>query len=151
MFSNRLSTTMVVLSLFITLFVTLGQSTPIPRGGSRVQGLGVPINNADASDIISNRYIVVYNNTASDDEIETCRSTIASAMKKRAIGVRGLDGRTLSSTIEGFSMQGWRGSILEAEDSMMLEIADMTHVSWSCPVLSLGSHSGTGGEKKISC
>ncbi|PVH76938.1 putative subtilisin-like protease [Cadophora sp. DSE1049] len=130
MFSNRLSTATVVLALFITLFVTLAQSTPTPRGGSRLKGLGVPINNADASNIIANRYIVVYNNTASDDEIETCRSTIATAMKKRSIHARGLDGRTLSSHIEGFSMQGWRGSILEAEDSMMLEIADMTHVSY---------------------
>ncbi|KAK0124670.1 hypothetical protein ONS95_009615 [Cadophora gregata] len=129
MFSNRLSTVTVVLALFFTLFVTLAQSTPTPRGGERVKGLGVPINNADASDIIANKYIVVYNNTASDEEIETCRATIATAMKKRSVQ-RGLDGRTLSSHIEPFSMEGWRGSILEAEDAMMLEIADMSHVSY---------------------
>ncbi|KAH7360896.1 putative subtilisin-like protease [Rhexocercosporidium sp. MPI-PUGE-AT-0058] len=129
MFSVRLSTVSVVLALFITLF-TFAQASPTPRGGSRVKGLGVPINNADALDILPNRYIVVYNNSASDQEVDDCRAMIATAMKKRSIHARGLDGRTLSNHIEPFSMQGWRGSILEAEDAMMMEIADMTHVSY---------------------
>lgn len=128
MFSIRLSTVSVVLALILT-FITLVQSSPTPKGGARIKGLGVPINNVDATDIITNRYIVVYNNTASDQDVDDCRAMISTAMKKRRIGARSIDGRTLSNHIEPFSMQGWRGTILEAEDDMMIEIADMTHVS----------------------
>ncbi|CZT08724.1 related to alkaline protease (oryzin) [Rhynchosporium agropyri] len=139
MFSVR-TTVSVALALLLTL-ITLVQSTPVAKRGSLLeglglslgvplQGLGVPITNADASGIIPNKYIVVYNNTASDDQVEKCRAMITTAMKKRSIHARGLDGRTLSNIITPFAMEGWRGSILEAEDAMMIDINNMEHVSY---------------------
>ncbi|KAL2074651.1 hypothetical protein VTL71DRAFT_8430 [Oculimacula yallundae] len=129
MFSVRLSAVSAVLVLLFT-FITLVQSTPTPKGGSTVQGLGLPISNPSAAGIVPNKYIVVFNNSATDDEVDKCRAMIATAMKKRSIHARGLNGRTLSSEITPFAMSGWRGSILEAEDSMVSEINAMKPVAY---------------------
>lgn len=123
------------MSVFIALFlafqlITLVQSSPapLPHRGGKAKGLGVPIANTDATDIIANRYIVVYNNNATDENVEMHQSMIATALRKRSIHARSIDGRSLSREIKPFSMMGWRGTILDAEDSMMLEIADMSDV-----------------------
>lgn len=125
----RLSLTLFVAFLFT--FITLVQSSPLKAGG--VKGLGVPISNAGAKNIVSNSYIVVYNNNATDASVELHRAQIATALRKRSLSARALDGRKLSSTMRPFSMAGWRGMTLEAEDAMMLDIAAMTDVSGFFP------------------
>lgn len=113
--------------------LTFTFAIPSHRGNqnlTRVSGLGVPVSNAQASNIISNRYIVVYNNNATDEMVEMHQASVMTALRKRNINTRGLDGRTLSPVMEAFSMSGWRGMSLEAEDKMMIEIAACTDVAY---------------------
>ncbi|TAQ90808.1 hypothetical protein B7494_g881 [Chlorociboria aeruginascens] len=98
--------------------------------GREVKGLGVPIINQNASNIIANRYIVVYNDNATDEAVETHQASIMSALKKRSLTLRSTDGRALSSKMDTFSMSGWRAMVLEAEDSMILDIASASEVSY---------------------
>lgn len=116
------------IAIFITFF-TFAQAAPSPSPYS-VKGLGVNIANADATDIVANRYIVVYNNNASDERVEHCQSMIASSIAKRGLNARALDGRQMSNTISPFSMQGWRGTILDGDDATMLQISAMADVSF---------------------
>ena len=55
---------------------------------------------------------------------------VSTALKNRNIHARGLDGRHLSTTMESFSMSGWRGMSLEAEDTMILEINACEYVNY---------------------
>ncbi|CAL3964603.1 hypothetical protein PZA11_002418 [Diplocarpon coronariae] len=131
---SRFSLPLVITSLFALIL-----ATPTPHGevgGSRgglrkaLQGIGVPVNNVDATDIVANRYIVVYNDNCTDERVEYHQSMIATALKKRNIGKRALDGRMMSQHISPFAIQGWRGTILDADDAMMLSIADMSDVAY---------------------
>ena len=85
------------------------------------QGLGVAVSNADVDSkyIVPNSYIVVYNNTFEDADIDAHQSSISSAIAKRNIGKRSLDGRALSTSVTTFKMSGWRAMALEADDLMM--------------------------------
>lgn len=118
---------------FLFAIITFTFAIPSHRGNqnlTKVNGLGVPVSNAQASNIISNRYIVVYNNNATDEMVEMHQASVMTALRKRNINTRGLDGRTLSPVMEAFSMSGWRGMSLEAEDKMMIEIAACTDVAY---------------------
>ncbi|PBP28721.1 subtilase [Diplocarpon rosae] len=126
------------LPLLVT-FCVLIQATPAPHDGGRgdragvgraLQGIGVPVSNVDATDIIANRYIVVYNENCTDERVEYHQSMIATALRKRNIGKRALDGRMMSQHISPFAIQGWRGTVLDADDAMMLSIADMSDVAY---------------------
>jgi hypothetical protein len=112
-------------------FSTLVHATPTRgRHGAKVAGIGVPVSNSDAKNIISNRYIVVYNNNASDSAVETHQASVMSSLRKRSIYARSKEGKSLSTKMDAFSMSGWRGMSLEAEDSMILEIASATEVAY---------------------
>lgn len=115
---------------FLAFFLVLGHALPASHGAP-VQGIGVPVSNADASSIIPNRYIVVYNANTSDVEVEQHQAQIQTAMRKRSLSTRTLDGRTMSAKMDTFSMTGWRAMALDAEDSMILEIANTNMVSLS--------------------
>jgi Peptidase inhibitor I9 len=116
---------------FLVAFFTLVQCTPTPgRHGAKVAGIGVPVSNIDAKNIISNRYIVVYNNNATDDAVSTHQASVMTALRKRNLVARGKEGQMLSTKMNVFSMSGWRGMSLEAEDSMILEIASSTEVAY---------------------
>jgi hypothetical protein len=115
---------------FLT-FIQLIQATPTPgRHGAKVTGIGVPVSNPNAKNIASNRYIVVYNNNASDSAVETHQASVMSSLRKRSIYARTKGGKSLSTKMDVFSMSGWRGMSLEAEDSMILEIASATEVAY---------------------
>lgn len=75
-----------------------------------------------SADVIPNRYIVVYNNTFESTAIDAKEAFFAASLKKRNIKKRGLDGRELSPDIHSLSMDGWRASILEADDDMFYEM-----------------------------
>jgi len=98
------------------------------RHGAEVKGIGVPVSNTDAKNVISNRYIVVYNNNATDAAVESHQASVMTALRKRSLSARSIDGRTLSPKMDAFSMSGWRGMSLEAEDDMILEISNMAMV-----------------------
>ncbi|KAJ6788165.1 hypothetical protein PWT90_09602 [Aphanocladium album] len=74
------------------------------------------------SNVIPNRYIVVYNNTFATKAIDAKEAYFAASLKKRNINKRGLDGNMLSTDIHSVSMGGWRASILDADDDMFMEM-----------------------------
>jgi hypothetical protein len=131
-FSSRMvSFSFNVLVCISAAFNTLVQATPTPgRHGAKVSGIGVPVSNENAKNIISNRYIVVYNNNASDSAVETHQASVMTALRKRNLIAMGKEGKILSSKMDAFSMSGWRGMSLEAEDSMILEIESATEVAY---------------------
>jgi subtilisin family serine protease len=92
--------------------------------------LGVPISNSGASNLIANKYIVVYNNTFSSTAIEAHQASIMASIAKRNIGKRSLDGRTLSTQVNTFAMGKWHAMSLEADDAMMNEIFEASEVSY---------------------
>jgi len=92
------------------------------RHGANVNGLEVPVSNTAASNVIPNRYIVVYNSNATDEAVKLHQASVMTTMRKR-----GLD---FSSKMNTFSMAGWRGMSMEAEDDgLMIDISNADEVS----------------------
>ncbi|TDZ13392.1 Alkaline protease 1 [Colletotrichum spinosum] len=92
--------------------------------------MGVPISNLDALNLIPNKYIVVYNNTYDDDAIDMKQQSFITAIKKRNIGKRGLDGRELSTSVKSFKMNGWRAMTMEADDTMIMSVMSADEVAY---------------------
>ncbi|EXF75682.1 hypothetical protein COL5a_003757 [Colletotrichum fioriniae] len=92
--------------------------------------MGVPISNLNAADLIPNKYIVVYNNTFDDDAITSKMSSFAASIKKRNIGKRSLDGRSLSTSTRNFKMNAWRATVMEADDSMIMSVMNAEEVAY---------------------
>ncbi|TDZ17918.1 Alkaline protease 1 [Colletotrichum orbiculare MAFF 240422] len=92
--------------------------------------MGVPISNLDALNLIPNKYIVVYNNTFDDDAIDMKQQSFITAIKKRNIGKRGLDGRELSTSVKSFKMNGWRAMTMEADDTMIMSVMSADEVAY---------------------
>jgi hypothetical protein len=60
--------------IFISLLVafpSLVHAHLAQKHGAKVSGIGVPVSNSDAKDIIANHYIVVYKNNVTDDAVQT--------------------------------------------------------------------------------
>lgn len=123
-----LSPSLRLLSSFLALSSTVISALPALHHGAKVAGIGVPITNSDASGIIANRYIVVYKNNATDAEVATHQASVMTKMRRRGLEARGKDGRKLSAEIKAFSMSGWRGMTIDAEDGMILEIESAREV-----------------------
>lgn len=113
---------------FLATSSTLVYAAPGRHHGAKVSGIGVPVSNADASNIIANRYIVVYNSNATNDAIAVHQANVMSVMRKRSLDARSGRGRKLSNKIQAFSMSGWRGMMIDAEDAMILEIESASEV-----------------------
>ncbi|EFQ31857.1 subtilase [Colletotrichum graminicola] len=92
--------------------------------------MGVPISNLNALDLIPNKYIVVYNNSFDDDAITSKMSSFAAAIKKRNIGKRSLDGRSLSTSTRNFKMNNWRATVMEADDNMIMNVMSAEEVAY---------------------
>ncbi|KAK1957589.1 subtilase [Colletotrichum sublineola] len=92
--------------------------------------MGVPISNLNALDLIPNKYIVVYNSSFDDDAITSKMSSFAAAIKKRNIGKRSLDGRSLSTSTRNFKMNGWRATVMEADDNMIMNVMSAEEVAY---------------------
>lgn len=118
-----------LLSLFL-LVAPLIVALPNPATGAPNTFNNLPIVNAGASDLIANRYIVVYNNTFDDDAIDAKQAMFSMAIKKRNLNKRSLDGRTLSTEIQEFRMNTWRAMALDAEDSMIMDINSADEVAY---------------------
>ncbi|EHL02610.1 Subtilisin-like protein [Glarea lozoyensis ATCC 20868] len=113
-----------VIVSFLFAFSTLVTAAPgKKKAGAVVTGLGIPVSNPDAKDVIANSYIVVYHKNCTDAMMEDHVNQVKTAMKKRRIGARSTDGRVLSGDVSAISMMGWRAMALEAEDAMIIDIA----------------------------
>lgn len=111
--------------------LALGAPAPAPAPAREPQGLGLPIMNADAKDIIPNKFVVVYNDTFDDDAIATHESYWIDTIAKRNIGKRSpIDNRMLSMTVHTFSIGSMRAMCLEADDASALEINSADEVSY---------------------
>lgn len=93
--------------------------------------LGVPISNPDVQNGIPHKYIVVYNNTFSDDDIVAHEATVIKTIAKRNMGKRSpFTGRLLSTSVKSFQVGGWRALSLEADDLMVTELFNANEVSY---------------------
>ncbi|KAK1993021.1 subtilase [Colletotrichum falcatum] len=92
--------------------------------------MGIPISNLNAQDLIPNKYIVVYNSSFDDDAITSKMSSFAAAIKKRNIGKRSLDGRSLSTSTRNFKMNNWRATVMEADDDMIMNVMSAEEVAY---------------------
>lgn len=119
---------------FLLACSTVVTSSPTAKQGKKngaiVSGLGLPISNPDAANIIPNSYLVVYNANATDSVVEAHQTSIMSAMRKRSLSTRGTDGRILSTSVQPYSIMGWRAMALEAEDAMIIDIASNSDVKY---------------------
>jgi subtilisin family serine protease len=121
--------TRAVVFLYFFSFFLVALCIPEPKDGRYY--LGVPVSNPDAKDVVPNKYLVVYNNTVSDNAVKSHQSSIINTISKRNIGKRSpVDGRRLSTQVKTFSISGWRAMSLEADDVMMIEIFEAKEVSF---------------------
>ncbi|KPM45942.1 hypothetical protein AK830_g632 [Neonectria ditissima] len=88
------------------------------------------VSNPDASNIISNRYIVVYNDTFDDDAITTKQANWINVVKKRNIGKRSTVGHLLSTEVNTFKMNKWRAMTLDADDDMVQDLYNAEEVAY---------------------
>lgn len=124
---------MASLTTFFTyLFFLLGLAIAAPRGTS--SGLNkppLPIVNAKATNIIPNRYIVVYKNTFNSSAIDAKEAFLSAAVQKRNVGKRSAtSGKPFSTTIHSVAMNNWRATILDAEDDMIHSLSQSDEVDW---------------------
>lgn len=121
--------------LLVTLTTALSALgvTALPAEFTKSEGfyIGVPISNPDASDLIPHKYIVVYNNTFSDDDVEAHEASVMKTVAKRNIGKRSpVTGRTLSTQVSTVKLNGWRCMTLEADDLLINEIYESKEVNY---------------------
>lgn len=109
--------------------LTLTQAAPSPRKG---HFMGVPVSNPEVSesDVVANRFIVVYNSTFGEDAITTHQSKWIAKIAKSNVGKRSLDGRSLSTKVSTFRLGTWNAMALEADDRTMNQIFDADEVSY---------------------
>lgn len=88
------------------------------------------VTNPHAKDIIPNSYIVVYNSTFGEEAISAKQAQFATAIAKRNLGKRSLDGNPLSTKIHSFKMHTWRAMALDADDDMIKNIFDSDEVAY---------------------
>ena len=120
-----------VIVSFLFAFSTLVTAVPFGKKkiGAVVSGLGIPVSNPDAQNVIPNSYIVTYRKNCSDAMMEAHVTEIKGMMMKRRIGARSTDGRILSSDVKAYLTPGWKAMMLEAEDAMILDVASSPMVS----------------------
>lgn len=88
------------------------------------------ISNADAQNIIPNRYIVVYNNTYEDDLIDAKEASFVATIKKRNLNKRSSVGHILSTEVNSFHLNKWRAMALDADDLMVQDIWNSPEVAY---------------------
>lgn len=104
-------------------------AAPAPDASGR-PFLGLPISNPGIPNAIPNRYIVVYNNSFTDDDIDVHQSSVINTIAKRNIAKRSLTGKLLSTTVNTYKINNWRAMALEADDVTISEIFAAKEVSY---------------------
>lgn len=117
-----------ILAIFLAL-LTLTLAAPNPRRGPI---MGVPISNPEvaASDIIANRYIVVYNSSAGDEAISAHQAKWIGRIGETNVDKRGLDGRALSTKVHPVKIGSWNAMALEADARTVSQISDADEVAY---------------------
>lgn len=93
--------------------------------------IGVPIANPGVQNAIPHKYIVVYNNTFNDDDIQAHQASVLSTIAKRNIAKRSpLTGKLLSTNVDNYRIGGWRAMAFEADDLMINEVFSAKEVSY---------------------
>lgn len=116
----------------LTLALSFLGVSGLPQSSKR-EGfyLGVPISNPDAQNTIPHRYIVVYNDTFSDDDVAAHEETVIKTIAKRNIGKRSpLTGQLLSTMVNTYKVGPWRAMTLEADDLLINEIYSANEVEY---------------------
>jgi subtilisin family serine protease len=116
---------------FISLLATLVAGAAVPRSIlGDADTLGMPILNYAATNRIANRYIVMYNNTFDDAAIDANVALWTKEVQKRNLNKRGELGQLLSSSVHTLSMGNWRCMVLEADDTMIMDVYNSKEVAW---------------------
>jgi subtilisin family serine protease len=121
-----------LLVCFTAALAALGVSG-LPTSSNKTDGfyIGVPISNPNEQNPIPHRFIVVYNNTFNDDDIEAHETSVIKTIAKRNIAKRSpMTGNLLSTSVDTFRIGGWRAMALEADDLMINEIYSAKEVSY---------------------
>ncbi|SPO02074.1 related to alkaline protease (oryzin) [Cephalotrichum gorgonifer] len=93
--------------------------------------IGLPISNPDATDIIPDRYMVVWNNSYSAEEIESKQALVMGDIRKRNINKRSdLSGALLSTDSRAFRIRNFKGMVFDSDSRMLLSIADQPEVAY---------------------
>lgn len=155
-----LNRTFLATLALLLLSILTGQVNGAPAYktlGSPSAGLGVPIMNPDAKDIIPSSYIVVYHDHIDDDKVAAHQAYWAATIAKRNIGKRSpVNNRRLSSAVRTFSIGSLRAMALEADDASAIEInnADEVHYIEADTRIHLSSvvtqHNATSGLARLS-
>jgi len=108
---------MLSLQLLVSfLSITLVNGRP----AREVKGLGLPIINADAANIIPNKYIVVYHSNLTSDVVTNHQQSVMSTMTKR-----GLD----NSKCKMLGLNKFRAMAMEFDDDgLVMDIASANEV-----------------------
>ncbi|KAI0000728.1 subtilisin-like protein [Xylariaceae sp. FL0662B] len=123
-------TTLLALSPLSTFGHPLNLWPSSDRSATSAPSVSAFVSNPDATDVVPNSYIVVYNKNFTDDVIDAHQASIKTAVKKRNLGKRGLNGQRLSTKVRTFAMSGWRAMALESDELMMSEVNNMDMVSY---------------------
>ncbi|KAM7191134.1 Peptidase S8/S53 domain containing protein [Naviculisporaceae sp. PSN 640] len=90
------------------------------RPGRKGNYIGIAVANPDVQNAIPHKYIVVYNNTYQDDEIEAHQLSIMHTIKKRNYQTYGeKTGKLLSTHVNQIRLGKMRALVLEADDLMI--------------------------------
>lgn len=111
---------------FIAL--TLSLAAPNPRRGHG--RISAPISNPEATDIVSNSFIVVYNSTVGDEAITSHQTKWINRVRKANVGKRSIDGRSLSTKATPVKIGTWRAMTIDADDDMASELFDSDEVKY---------------------
>lgn len=105
---------------------------PSPGESSKFsKRLGVNIANAESSDIIPNKYVVVFNSSFTAAEIDDYQAKVINMVKKRNINKRHLtEKRFLSTSVNTMAVGDWKCMSLEADDATINELAASNEVSY---------------------
>ncbi|KAI1758923.1 subtilisin-like protein [Hypoxylon sp. FL1150] len=123
-------TSLLALTPLATLANPVNKWRPSTAATTSTSSVSAFVSNPDASNVVPNSYIVVYNNNFTDDAIDAHEAAIRVAIKKRNLGKRGLNGQLLSTRVRSFAMTGWRAMALDSDDVMMTEINNMEMVKY---------------------
>lgn len=90
------------------------------RPGRKGNYIGVAVANPDIENAIPHKYIVVYNTTFQDEEIEAHQLSIMTTIKKRNYQTVGpKTGKLLSTKVDQIRLGKMRALVLEADDLMI--------------------------------
>lgn len=119
-------------SYLTSLLCCLPASTLAQRLGDG-NFIGLPITNADVApeDCIPDRYIAVWNNSFSIDEIESRQSLLTADIRKRNLNKRSeLSGALLSQDVRSWRIRDFMAMGFQSDNKLLLSIANQPEVAY---------------------